>query len=153
MQLFDAKKMQLRLSDLLILFSYPVSSALTQTTLLGDIMDYGLLALIMAIFGLFTVVCGFVWLIIFFCCLGPLLVWCGWARIDDDFEITPDLRELVRRKSYIDRHTEIIERRRRHQSIWITNLMLGDRNQIQLRQWLRIYHVKWSIEIKDCNIK
>ena len=99
------------------LSSYPVSSALTQTTLLGDIMDYGLLALIMAFIGLFSVVCGFFWLIMFFCCLGPLLVWCGWARIDDDFEITPDLRALVRRKSYIDRHTEIRKMRRRNQSI------------------------------------
>ena len=119
MQLFDAKKIQLRLSDLLILSSYPVSSALTHTTLLGDIMDYGLLALIMAIFGLFTVVCGFVWLIIFFCCLGPLLVWCGWTRIDDldDFEIPADLRKLVRRRSYITRHAEIGKARRRNQSI------------------------------------
>ena len=119
MQLFDAKKIQLRLSDLLILSSFSVSSALTQTTLLGDIMDYGLLALIMAFIGLFSVICGLFWLIMFFCCLGPLLVWCGWARIDglDDVEIPADLRALVRRKSYIDRHTEIIERRRRNLTI------------------------------------
>ena len=117
MQLFDAKKIQLRLSELLILSSYPVIKVLTQPTLLGDIMEYGLLALIMAFFGMFTVVCGLLWLIIFFCWLGPLLTWCGWARIDDDFEITPDLRALVRRKSYIDRHTEIIERRRRNLTI------------------------------------
>ena len=129
MQLFDAKKIQLRLSDLLILSSYPVIKVLTQPTLLEDIMDYGLLALIMAFFGMFTVVCGLFWLIIFFCCLGPLLTWCGWARIDDvdDFEIPADLRALVRRKSYIDRHTEIRKMRRRNQSIWITNLMLGDK--------------------------
>ena len=117
MQLFDAKKIQLRLSDLLILSSYPVIKVLTQPTLLEDIMDYGLLALIMAFFGMFTVVCGLLWLIIFFCCLGPLLTWCGWARIDDDFEITPDLRALVRRKSYIDRHADIKKARRRNQSI------------------------------------
>ena len=103
----------------MILYSFSVSSALTQTTLLGDIMDYGLLALIMAFIGLFSVVCGLFWLIMFFCCLGPLLVWCGWARIDglDDVEIPADLRALVRRKSYIDRHADIKKARRRNQSI------------------------------------
>ena len=150
MQLFDAKKIQLRLSDLLILFSYPVIKVLTQTTLLGDIMDYGLLALIMAFFGMFIVVCGLFWLIIFFCFLGPLLTWCGWARIDDvvDLEIPADLRALVRRKSYITRHPKIRKRRRRNQLMWITNLIQGNMYKIQFRQQLLVYHVKWSIEIK-----
>ena len=107
------KKIQLRLSDLLILSSYPVSSVLTQKALHGDIMDY------QTSIGLFGVLCGLFWLIIFFCCLGPLLVWCGWARIDDldDFEIPADLRALVRRKSYMTRHQQIRKRRRRNTSI------------------------------------
>ena len=77
------------------------------------IMDYQTsIALVGVLSGLF-------WLIIFFCCLGPLLVWCGWARIDDDddFEIPADLRALVNSKKYITRHQQIRKRRRRNESI------------------------------------
>ena len=106
MQLFDAKKIKLQLSDLLILSSYPFSSALTQTTLLGDIMDYGLLGLIMAFIGLFTVVCGIFWLIIFFAALGHFLSDVGGHALMM-LMILIFLLILNRRKSYIDRHAEI----------------------------------------------
>ena len=82
-------------------------------------MDYDFIALMQTFIALFGVLCALFGMIIFFCCPGPLLVWCGWTRIDDidDFEIPADLRALVRRKSYIDRHTEIRKMRRRNQSI------------------------------------
>ena len=65
------------------------------------------------------VVSGLFWLIIFFCCLGPLLVWCGWARIDedDDFDNAAYLRSLVSSKEYMTRHQQIRKRRRRNESI------------------------------------
>ena len=34
-------------------------------------------------FPIFELLCLSFWLIMFFFCLGPCLVWCGWARTDD----------------------------------------------------------------------
>ena len=70
----------------------------------------------------FELLCLWFWLVMFFCCLGPFLVWCGWARTDDHggvsrntFHSNSTIRTQIRRATI--RHQQIKESQRRNSHV------------------------------------
>ena len=73
-------------------------------------------------FPAFELLCSLFWLVMFFCCLGPFLVWCGWARTDDHggvrsntFHSKSTIRAIIRQDTI--RHQQIKGSRRRNSHV------------------------------------
>ena len=112
-------------------------------------------ALWKASFDTFDLSCLLFWLVMFWCCLGPLLLWCGWTDADDDsdFQIPIHLRNIIRRRSYMARHQKIRDSRRRNKSLWLQKGLSRDRNATKFSHQFDVCHVKLCVWIKDFIIK
>ena len=96
-------------------------------------------------FPIFELLCLSFWLIMFFFCLGPCLVWCGWARTDDHKGLR---RRWTIETSNIHKSEKVVEE----------TVTLCNQSNLETQAYRRVSAAIWCLtcnqiaQIKDCTM-